>query len=157
MTELSAFFASPYLYWIAFGCILLSAELLGAAGYMLWLGLSAIIVGVLLVLVPFSWQIQWLTFAALSLMTTYLWWKRQSKADNQDDEQRDLNQKSKQMIGKIVRLEEDVVVGANRIKIGDSTWSAHSNAAITAGSLVKITAMDGILLTIEAVEPPLEP
>ena len=32
-------------HWLAFGLLLLAAELLGTAGYFLWLGISAILVG----------------------------------------------------------------------------------------------------------------
>ncbi|OJI55067.1 hypothetical protein VV1062A_02631 [Vibrio vulnificus] len=35
-------------HWLALGLALLAVELLGTAGYFLWLGLSALLVGLLL-------------------------------------------------------------------------------------------------------------
>ncbi len=54
-------------HWIAFGLVLLLLELLGTAGYLLWLGLSALLVGAILSAIPMSWSLQWLTFAVFSL------------------------------------------------------------------------------------------
>ncbi len=136
-------------HWLAFGLALLAIELLGTAGYFLWLGLSALIVGVLLTLVPMSWQLQWVAFAAFALITTWLWWRRQFKADRQSDAERDLNQKNKQLIGQVVRLDEDFPAGKGRIRVGDTTWSALSEQDLSSGQQVKITEVNGIILTIK--------
>lgn len=136
-------------HWLAFGLVLLALELLGTAGYFLWLGLSALIVGGLLSFIPISWQLQWVSFGVFSLATTWLWWRKQFKKDKQGDASRELNQKSKQLIGQTIRLEEDFPVGKGRIKVGDTTWSAQSESFITAGELAQITQVKGIILTIE--------
>lgn len=138
-----------YWHWLALGLLLLAAELLGAAGYLLWLGLSALLVGTLLALVPLSWQLQWTSFGSFSLITTWLWWRRQLTHDKQSDEQRDLNQKQKQLVGQVIKLDEDFPAGKGRIKVGDTTWTAKSETLLTAGTVVKVIAVDGIILTIE--------
>ncbi|ROV62051.1 NfeD family protein [Vibrio ponticus] len=136
-------------HWIGLGLALLAAELLGAAGYLLWLGISALLVGVILTWLPISWQLQWVSFGVFSLTTTWLWWRRQLKSDRQSDEQRELNQKSKQLIGQTVQLEYDLPAGRSRIKIADTTWSAFSDHPLPAGTLVEVTAIKGIVLFIE--------
>ncbi|MGR5542688.1 NfeD family protein, partial [Vibrio campbellii] len=35
-------------HWLAFGLALLAVELLGTAGYFLWIGLSAMLIGILM-------------------------------------------------------------------------------------------------------------
>ncbi|NOH81348.1 NfeD family protein [Vibrio sp. RE86] len=138
-----------YWHWLAFGLALLACELLGTAGYFLWLGLSALIVGALLTFIPMSWQLQWVAFGVFSLTTTWLWWRKQFKTDKQSDANRELNQKQKQLIGQTVTLEEDFPAGKGRLKLGDTTWSAQSEHQISAGSTVEVTAVNGILLTIQ--------
>ncbi|HCE4594331.1 TPA: NfeD family protein [Vibrio parahaemolyticus] len=138
-------------HWLAFGFVLLAVELLGTAGYFLWLGLSALLVGALLAVLPFGWQLQWLSFATFSLLTTWLWWRRQWSRDKQDDQTRDLNQKYKQLIGRSVILEEDFSIGLNRIRFADTTWSAQCEQNIRAGTRVKIVAIDGIILIVEPI------
>ncbi|MGR5555136.1 NfeD family protein [Vibrio fortis] len=138
-------------HWLAFGLLLLGLELLGTAGYFLWIGLSAMIVGALLGALPLSWQMQWLSFASFSLITTWLWWRRQLKSDRKSDKARVLNQRDKQLIGKTTRLEDDIQKGKCRIRLGDTTWSAITATDITAGTEVVVTAVDGIVLTIAPV------
>ncbi|EHZ7343460.1 NfeD family protein [Vibrio vulnificus] len=139
-------------HWLALGLALLAVELLGTAGYFLWLGLSALLVGLLLSLIPMSWQLQWSAFAVFSLVTTWLWWRKQLAKDQQDDSSRDLNQKQKQLVGQEIILKEDIHAGMNRIQVADTTWSAHSDSDIPAGSKIKIIALDGIVLTIRKID-----
>lgn len=138
-------------HWLAFGLLLLGLELLGTAGYFLWIGISAMIVGALLGALPLSWQMQWLSFASFSLITTWLWWRRQLKSDRKSDKARVLNQRDKQLIGKTTRLEDDIQKGKCRIRLGDTTWSAITATDITAGTEVVVTAVDGIVLIIAPV------
>ncbi|MFD2178384.1 NfeD family protein [Veronia pacifica] len=141
-----------YLHWLAFGLLLLIAELAGTGGYFLWLGTSALIVGALMNFIPMSWQIQWMSFGALSLATTWLWWRRQLQSDTEDDAGRKLNQKESQLIGQEITLDSDVVIGTNRVKLGDTTWSARASQEMSAGSRVKVVQVDGIVLVIEPSE-----
>ena len=135
-------------HWLALGLALLAVELFGAAGYFLWLGISALIVGVVLSLIPMSWQLQWVSFTCFSLVTTWLWWRKQLKADTKNDDSRDLNQKQKQLIGQKIRLEEDFLAGKGRVKLGDTTWAAETDHNIASGTLVEVTHINGITLTI---------
>ncbi|MBR9874031.1 MAG: NfeD family protein [Vibrionaceae bacterium] len=139
-------------HWLALGFGLLAIELLGTAGYFLWLGLSALLVGILLSLMPISWQLQWLSFATFSLVTTWLWWRRQWSKDKEEDQARDLNQKYKQLIGQTLTIDQDFSVGLNRIHVADTTWSAQCEQALPAGTRVKIIAVEGIILVIEPVD-----
>ncbi|NOH83419.1 NfeD family protein [Vibrio genomosp. F6] len=138
-------------HWLAFGLLLLAAELLGTAGYFLWLGISAILVGLIFSILPMSWQLQWVSFGVFSLITTWLWWRRQFKQDKKSDQQRELNQREKQLIGMTTRLEEDVQAGDCRIKLGDTTWSARCDQDISKGTQIRVIDVDGIILFIEPI------
>ncbi|KOO12886.1 hypothetical protein AKJ18_21410 [Vibrio xuii] len=135
-------------HWLAFGLALLALDLLGTAGYFLWLGLSALIVGALFTFIPMSWQLQWVSFAVFSLATTWLWWRKQFKKDKQGDAKRDLNQKHKQLIGQTLVLDENFPAGKGRVKLGDTTWAAQSSQDLRAGSIVEVQEVNGIVLTI---------
>lgn len=139
-------------YWIAFGLLLLCGELLGTAGYFLWLGISAILVGMVLAVLPISWQLQWISFASFSLITTWGWWRFQHKKDMVAESNNVLNQRDKQLLGKVIRLDQDILAGNCRVRVGDTTWSARASQDIASGTLVKIIATDGIVVTIEPVE-----
>jgi membrane protein implicated in regulation of membrane protease activity len=138
-------------HWLAFGLGLLLLELLGTAGYLLWVGLSAMLVGLCVSFLPIGWQLQWIAFASFSLMTTWLWWRYQHNKDQVDDESSLLNKRDLQMIGKTARIDEAVQQGKCRIKIGDTTWTAETNKDLEANTLVKVVKVTGIVLTIEPV------
>ncbi|OEE73404.1 NfeD family protein [Vibrio splendidus] len=135
-------------HWLAFGLALLALELVGTAGYFLWIGISAMLVGALLGALPIGWQMQWLSFASFSLITTWLWWRRQLSNDKQSDAGRELNQREKQLVGQTTRVDTDIQKGKCRIRLGDTAWSAVSAQDLEAGTEVIVTAVDGIVLTI---------
>jgi len=124
-------------------------EILGTAGYFLWLGLSAIVVSVLVMFLPISWQLQWISFASISLVTTWLWWRKQLSNDQQDDAHRQLNQKEKQLIGKTSVVDQDVDGGQFRLSLGDTTWTAESDQPLKAGTRVIVVAVDGIVIKVK--------
>ncbi|ENO8417603.1 NfeD family protein [Vibrio mimicus] len=138
-------------HWLAFGLILLAAELLGTAGYFLWLGLSALLVGMLLTAMPIGWQLQWLAFASFSLVTTWLWWRRQFNQDKKQDAERDLNQKDKQLIGRVIQITEDTPAGEFQISLGDTRWTARCEQDLEQGSRVSVIAVDGIILIVRPI------
>ncbi|EEW10465.1 NfeD family protein [Vibrio mimicus] len=138
-------------HWLAFGLILLAAELLGTAGYFLWLGLSALLVGLLLAVMPMGWQLQWLAFASFSLVTTWLWWRRQFNQDKKQDAERDLNQKDKQLIGRVIQITEDTPAGEFQISLGDTRWTARCEQDLEQGSRVSVIAVDGIILIVRLI------
>lgn len=139
-------------HWLAFGLALLALELVGTAGYFLWIGISAMLVGALLGALPIGWQMQWLSFASFSLITTWLWWRRQLSNDKQSDAGRELNQREKQLVGQTARIDTDIQKGKCRIRLGDTTWSAVTAQDLKAGTEVIVTAVDGIVLTITPKE-----
>ncbi|OIQ26092.1 NfeD family protein [uncultured Vibrio sp.] len=138
-------------HWLAFGLALLAVELLGTAGYFLWLGISALLVGVIFLALPMSWQLQWVCFGVFSLITTWIWWRRQYKIDVKNDKSRDLNQKHKQLIGEIVTLTEDLPIEGGRIKLYDTTWKAKGSESISKGTEVTIIDIQGITLIVKKI------
>lgn len=138
-------------HWLAFGLMLLAAELLGTAGYFLWLGLSALLVGLLLAVMPIGWQLQWLAFASFSLITTWLWWRRQYSQDKKQDVERDLNQKDKQLIGRVIQITEDTPAGEFQVSLGDTRWTARCEQGLAKDSRVSVIAVDGIILVVKPI------
>lgn len=138
-------------HWLTLGLLLLAIELLGTAGYFLWLGLSALLVGALLLVLPLGWQLQWLAFASFALVTTWLWWRRQFSQDKQHDATRDLNQKEKQLIGRMIPIAQDTAAGEFQVTLGDTRWTARCATPLAAGTVVSVIALDGIILLVEPI------
>ena len=93
--------AHPHIFWLSLGGLLLAAEMLGGNGYLLWSGIAGVVTGLLVWMLPLSWEWQGALFAVLTLLAAWLWsrWlrnrvKRQKPADAQ------LNQRGQQLLGR---------------------------------------------------------
>lgn len=134
--------------WLAFGTFLLILEVFGTGGYLLWTGVAAATVGVLTFVFPdLPWALQYLLFAALSLLTAVLWWRRQKAAAKTGD-QPGLNQRGSELLGREFVLHEDIVEGRGKIRVGDSVWLV-SGPPLPAGSQVRVVGQDGVVLRVE--------
>ncbi|MEK1904559.1 MAG: NfeD family protein [Pseudomonas sp.] len=138
-----------YWDWLALGTLLLILEVFGAGGYLLWIGIAAASVGVLTYLFPaLPWAWQFVLFGLLSVLTAVFWWQRQ-RAGNKVSAQPGLNQRGSELIGRTFVLHEAIVGGRGKIKAGDSLWLVIG-ADLPAGSDVRVTGQEGVLLKVEA-------
>ena len=72
--------------------------------------------------------------------------RRASEPDSADH----LNALSRDLIGRTVRLDQAIINGEGRVKIGDKIWRAHGKDT-AAGIEVKIVRLDGSALVVEAI------
>jgi len=139
--------ATPWWGWLTVGGILLAAEMLGTSGYLLWSGMAALLVSLLVWLVPLSWEWQGISFAVLTILSA-LGWYRWLKGHDRNKPPSFLNQRGKQMIGRKLTLDEPLVDGFGHIKIGDSSWRVAATEDFPAGTHVTVVAVEGITLRI---------
>lgn len=148
---LAALVYNPHWFWISLGGLLLAAEMLGAGGYMLWSGIAAILVGLLVWLVPLGLEWQGVIFAALTVCAALAWWswlRRRVKASPVSL----LNQRGLQLVGVKATLTEPVVNGVGRVRIGDGTWRARCDRDLPAGATVEVVSVEGITLRVRPIE-----
>ena len=138
----------PWHWWVA-GIILVILEMLAPMGHTLWLGISALIVGVLLWLFPgMDWKLQMLIFAILSIASVLLYKKLAgNNADITDSP--DLNRRADRYIGRVFTIEEPIVNGIGKIKVDDSTWRVSGSDQV-AGTTVKVVSVSGSTLQVES-------
>src|SRR5258707_6344854 len=72
--------------WLIFGILLMALELLAPGVFMFWLGLAALLVGLLSFAIHPSWQLQILMFAAFAAAAVPLWRRiaRQKPGESQN-------------------------------------------------------------------------
>ncbi|WP_108652137.1 NfeD family protein [Dongshaea marina] len=136
-------------HWLAFGGLLLLGELLGAAGFLFWVGLAALEIGVIMLIYPIGWEIQWLLFAIQSLVTTLLWWRYQHSKDQKAQQETTLNLRAKSCVGQQALLLMDVEAGYSRIKLEGTTWRVRCPEALKEGDLVEVTEFEGTTLAVK--------
>lgn len=143
-----AIVSNPHLVFIALGGVLLIIELLGTAGYSLWSGISAFIVGAIAWILPLAWSVLWILFAIFTLLTAYLWYLW-LKRDGRDRSTKGvLNQPKLDLIGMKTVVVEAITNGFGRVKIKDSTWIASCEHDYPVGEKMIVVDVDGNILKV---------
>lgn len=137
-------------WWIlALGLIILETVLPGT--FFLWMGLSAIVLGLLAYVIPsMDWETQLMLFAILSLVSIVGWRMWQRKHPDVSD-QPTLNRRAEQYVGRVFTLETPIENGFGKVKVGDTFWRVQGDEA-PAGARVKVTATNGVVLVVESAE-----
>lgn len=135
--------------WAAIALLLFAAEALAPGAFMLWLGFAAVVVflGVLLVPgIPVLAQVA--AFIVLSFISIQVYRKWFRGRERQSD-QPALNRRAAALVGRVVPLERDIVQGRGRVQIADAYWDV-AGPELPAGTPVRITGADGMVLQVEA-------
>ncbi|MCD5979882.1 NfeD family protein [Pseudomonas quasicaspiana] len=136
--------------WLGLGTILLILEVFGAGGYLLWMGVAAAAVGVMTFIIPgMLWTFQFLLFAVTSVLTALYWWRRQ-RTVNRPSDQPGLNMRGQELIGRVFTVQNEIVDGRGKIKVGDSVWLVNGPDT-PVGSQVRVIGQDGAILRVEAL------
>ncbi len=133
--------------WLIAGLILMGVEMLAPGVFMLWLGLAALLVGLLSFVIHWSWPVQLLAFAVFALASVPLW-RRIGKRHNEATDQPFLNRRTDALIGRVLTLDRPIVGGSGTVRIDDTVWRV-AGADAPAGSRIRIVAMDGSNLRVE--------
>jgi membrane protein implicated in regulation of membrane protease activity len=136
--------------WFIVGGILLAIEVMAPGSFMLWLGLSALLVGVISLVIDWPWQAQFVAFAFFAIVSIPIWHRvgrRMGKAGDQPF----LNRRHEALVGRVFMLERPIVNGAGTIRVGDTVWRV-TGPDQPAGNRVKITGSDGGTLMVERTD-----
>jgi membrane protein implicated in regulation of membrane protease activity len=136
--------------WFIAGAVLLVLEVLAPGVFMLWLGLAALLVGVISLFVDWTWQAQFIAFAVFSFAAIPLW-RRLATRDGATTDQPFLNRRAEALVGRIFTLEKPIVDGSGTMRVDDTVWRI-TGADVPAGSRVKVTRVDGTALHVELVK-----
>lgn len=133
--------------WIIAGAVLLALELAVPGAFMMWLGLAAGLVGVISLVVDWSWQWQGVAFAVFALASVPLWRRFARKVEPQSEAPM-LNRRTEALVGRTFTLEKPIVDGVGTVRIDDTIWRVRGPDAAT-GSKVRVTRADGANLSVE--------
>jgi len=133
-----------FIHWLVLGIALIILELFVWTVFLLWIGSSAITVGIIFFLFPnISGLLQLLIFIVLAVAATLL--SKKYYPVKTVDEQ--LHDKAKSHIGKECTI-ESVENGVTKVKIGESLWFAKGSD-LSAGQSVKIIDVESSTFIVE--------
>ena len=133
--------------WVILGAVLLALELAVPGAFMMWLGLAAVLVGVISFMVDWSWQAQLVAFAIFTAASVPLWRRFARKVDPQL-ESPFLNRRTEALIGRVFTLEKPIADGVGTVRVDDTIWRVNGPDT-EAGSRVRVVRTDGANLIVE--------
>ena len=139
--------------WMVIGVALLAFEVMSPGVYLLWFGVAAILTGLLsFQLWDFAfwgWQMQVLAFLILSLASVLIGRRLFPATGADDTDQPLLNQRDRQLVGRLATLTEPIVNGHGRVRIGDTLWRV-TGEDMAEGTRVRVVAAENGELRVEA-------
>ena len=135
--------------WFILAALLFLLEVLAPGMFMLWLGLAAVIMGIVATTIALSWQVQLIGFAVLALVLVPAWRHFATKVEK-PAESPFLNRRAEGYVGRVFTLDKPIVDGSGAVRIDDTIWRV-SGPDCPAGSRVRVAGTDGANLLVEAM------
>ena len=135
--------------WLILAVVLMGIETFAPGVFMFWLGLAALIVGVLSFFIHSTWQSQLLVFAVLAVAMVPLW-RHFARRNAEPTDSPFLNRRAAGLVGREFTLDKPIVDGVGTIRIDDTVWRVSGTDA-PAGSKVRVVQADGASLRVGPV------
>ena len=131
--------------WLILGLLLVGLETIAPGVFLLWLGIAAILTGLLDYAFGLSWQAAFVAFAILSVASVLVGRALTRRGMRGGDNS--LNRRGDALVGRRFRLDVPIVAGEGRIRVDDSVWRVVG-PDLPAGQEVTVLRIEGATLTV---------
>jgi membrane protein implicated in regulation of membrane protease activity len=140
-------------HWLILGSALIALEATVPGTFLLWPGIAAFLTGIIAYMAPgLGWELHGVFFAVLTVAVAVLGRRLYARLRQPVTDQPLLNKRGEQLIGSRHVLDDTMLNGHGRMRIGDTTWSI-AGPDLPAGTKVVVTAIDGNCLRVTAARP----
>lgn len=137
--------------WLTAALLLVGAEVLIPGAFMVWLGVAAAAVFVIVWLIPgipfLGQAILFVVLGFIAILISRKWYGKQPVETDQPA----LNRRTAQLVGRVVALERGIERGSGRVQIADAYWEV-TGPDLPTGASVRIVGAEGMTLRVEAVD-----
>lgn len=134
-------------HWWVLGVLLLVVEMFIPGAFFLWMGISAGVVGLAVLLLPaLGLEAQIAAFAVLSIVTVLLA-RTYLRRNPLPTDLPQLNRRAAQYVGRALTLSEPIVNGFGTVRVDDSMWRIQGPDC-PAGTIVEVVSTDGAMLNV---------
>jgi membrane protein implicated in regulation of membrane protease activity len=146
---MSEYFATLlFWHWWVVALVLIIVEMVAPGFFLMWIGGAAAVTGLITLIAPsLPWQVQFLIFGVLSVASVVgaRYYIKRNPIVTADAT---LNRRGAQYVGRTFSLEEAIVNGIGKVRVGDTLWRAEG-PDLPVGDRVKVTGVDGAALKVE--------
>ena len=133
--------------WAALAFALIAAETLVPGAFLLWLGLAAAVVFLIVLLVPgMSMLVQVALFIVLSFVSVAIY-RKWFRGRGRQSDRPSLNRRTEQLVGQTALLVSPIIDGSGQVQIADAFWTVEG-PDLPAGSRVLVVATRGMTLQV---------
>jgi len=141
-------FKIVFWYWWALAAVLMICEMMMPGVVFMFLAIGAAAAGLLLLIASdLSLEMQLVVFAVIAVASAVglrpFLRGLQKRSDDPN-----LNARGNSLVGKIVVLDQPILGGRGRMKMGDGSWTV-TGPDMVAGAKVRVAAVDGTELRVE--------
>jgi membrane protein implicated in regulation of membrane protease activity len=137
-----------YWHWWVLSVVFVVLEIFSPAAFFLWMGVSAGVVGFILLAIPgIDWEYQMLAFAIFSVASIVISRRYLDLYPIETDQPR-LNRRGEQYVGRTFTLTEPMVNGYGKIRVDDTSWKVEGEDC-DSGTRIRVTGVDGVVLRVE--------
>ena len=136
--------------WGATALVLIAAETLIPGAFLLWLGVAAAAVFVLVLLFDLTLLMQAVAFVGLSIISIQIYRTRFRGRGRQSDRP-SLNRRADALVGQVVPLHSAIVQGRGRVQIADAYWDVEG-PDLEVGTHVRVVGSDGMTLKVQSAD-----
>ncbi|MGN6099237.1 MAG: NfeD family protein [Bosea sp. (in: a-proteobacteria)] len=134
--------------WAILGLVLIGGEVLAPGVFLIWLGLAALLTGAAVGAFGLGWQAACIVFALFAVACVAAGRLLTRRRNEEPDAATGLNDRGRQLIGKVFRLEATMSGGEGRIRVGDSSWRV-TGPELLAGTEIRVVRVEGSTLVVE--------
>lgn len=138
--------------WAVIAVVLIAAEAIAPGAFLLWLGVAAAAVCLIVLVFPpdVPFVVQAGAFAVLSFLAIRFLRLRWA-GKQRDSDQPALNRRAEQLVNRVVPLMEAIENGRGRVQIADAFWDVEG-PDLPAGTRVRIVGARGMTLLVRTVD-----
>ncbi len=140
--------------WFTLGIILIILEMILPGLFLMWFGVSALIVGIIALIIPMEINTELILFSVISVLSVIavILVMRKVSPNTQSTVTQNLNQvRGSEFIGLTFTLDSKVVNNSGKLNIGDTVWLIRGPDA-EAGTNISITGIESNTLIFKIVE-----
>lgn len=136
-------------HWLVLGIVLIVFEIFVPSAIFLWPGVAALFTGVIAYIFPASWPVLLLVWALFSVVLAFGWQFYKKKKPSSISPMSTMNRRGEQYVGRHFTLNKDIVNGYGELHVDDTRWKIVSHHDLTAGTKVKVIAVEGTAFRVE--------
>mgnify|MGYP003700722247 CR=1 FL=1 len=146
-----AFDSIVYWHWLALAAIFAGLEILAPGVFLIFPGIAAGAVGIVLLVLPdLDWRFQLLIFAVLAVALIFLGRRLYGRMSEAEDHTT-LNRRAHRLVGEVYPLAGPMTGGRGKLRVGDTDWLARladGDGDLPAGQAMRIVAVEGATLVV---------